>query len=539
MTALHPCHQAAREYLALGCHPIPVQPREKKPLVEWKRYQTEAPLLDEIDAWWETWPDANVGLVLGRGAFAVDLDGDRDAEALLHAQGVYLPAAPVSRTANGFHVFLSAPGPVPDRVALLGGPKPKPQVDIRGVGFVVAPPSIHPTGAQYVWKLPLAWPLPAAPPALLELITRGRARMNGPAGSGWVAESLRGAGEGVRDATCTRLAGYLLGKGLDAPTVEALLIESFARNCTPPFPAHDVRKCVQSIARREGVTGAMDRPVTPVPLRQVLDDLRAQLAAGPSPSLRTPFPSLNHYLCGGLVGGELVYLGARPGVGKTALGLEFARTAAKAGTPVLMVSREMVNVALARRLVAQEGRVPAGALKSGRVEPRDAEALARALVRLQDLPIWLLDDAVSVGEVITAVTQPVAPFGLVIVDYLQLVRAPAEVRERRLQVEAVSQGLKTLALQCRLPVLCLSSLSRGPKDREEAPPTLASLRESGELEHDADIVLLLHRKRGMGETDCTVAKNRDGRTGLIKLHFEPIFVAFQEVTDREEDQEDG
>jgi replicative DNA helicase len=115
---------------------------------------------------------------------------------------------------------------------------------------------------------------------------------------------------------------------------------------------------------------------------------------------------------------------------------------------------------------------------------------------------------------------------LLIVDYLQLVTAPKEIRDRRLQVEHVSQGLKSLAMSSQVPVLCLSSLSRPPTGTNPEP-TLASLRESGELEHDADIVMFLHRKDD-ATTLCIVAKNRDGATGVTSLVFKPEFVSFHE-----------
>jgi len=527
-----PQHLAARAYLAMGLHPIPCAPRSKRPLVKWEPYQTEAPMVDEIDAWWEATPDANVALVLGRGTFAVDLDGGRDAEALLNAKGVYLPPAPMTRTASGFHVYLSAPGPVPDRVGLVKATGGKPAVDIRGRGIVVAPPSIHPTGATYEWVLPLSFPLPPAPSSLLDLIQRGSAT-GGAVGQGWVAEALHGVGEGSRDAMCTRLAGYFLGKGLDAETVTLVLAEGFARGCTPPFALADVRKCVVSVARRQGILGTADRPLTPVPLAIALVDLEASWASGPPSHVPTPFPSLNEKLGGGFGPGELVYLGSRPGVGKTALGLELARRAGRAGQGVLFVSREMVTLALARRMVAQDGRVEAARLKRGDFDLDAHTRVQASLQRLRGLPIWLTDEAVSLGEITALVagwSGPVAR-GLLIVDYLQLVRAPAEIKERRFQVEAVSQALKTLAVQSQCPVLCLSSLSR-PVEGRDRRPTLASLRESGELEHDADIVLLLHREPGKTETECTVAKNRDGRTGTVMLTFRPEFVAFEEASGR-------
>ena len=524
----------------MGLHPIPCAPRSKRPIVEWRRYQETPPLADELDEWWSRTPDANVALVLGRGTFAVDLDGGHEAEKLLADVGVYLPGAPRSKTAHGYHVFLSAPIQVPDRVALLSTRGKKPQVDIRGVGIVVAPPSIHPDGPTYEWYIPLALPFPPAPQALLDLILKGgqaTAPLIGPRDH-WVAEALAGVGEGLRDQTCTRLAGFFLHAGLDPVTVEAVLAESFARNCTPPFPLEDLRKCVRSIARRQVAAAPEDPAIRPIHISEALDGFKAELTQGKGVAVATPFGSLNAMLSGGFYPGELAYIGARAGIGKTALGLVVARKAAGPARSVLFISREMLNIALARRMVAQESNVPASQLRVGRLEgPDDRSAVEQAMVRLRDKPIWLTDQVVSISEITGMIQRwsTTPALGLLIVDYLQLVRAPRDIRERRLQVEAVSQALKTLALEHKMPVLCLSSLARAVQG-DSKRPTLASLRESGELEHDADIVLLLHRDPMEPETECIVAKNRDGRLGVAHLMFNSLTVNFTEASDRREDR---
>jgi replicative DNA helicase len=110
---------------------------------------------------------------------------------------------------------------------------------------------------------------------------------------------------------------------------------------------------------------------------------------------------------------------------------------------------------------------------------------------------------------------------------------PDGIRDRRLQVEAVSQGLKELAMRARLPVLCASSLARPGGDRERRP-TLSDLRESGELEHGADIVIFLHRDMTSAGTELIVAKNRDGGVGIVTLSFHAQTVSFREVSPRED-----
>jgi len=529
---------SALEYLQLGYHPIPCAPREKRPLVAWKDFQTTMPTDDQLRGWWARTPDANVALVLGRGRFAVDLDGGADAEQLLANAGIVLPIdAPRSQTGGGYHVFLSAWTPIPDRVGLLTTEGGKPQVDIRGVGIVVAPPSIHPNGKTYTWLTPLVEKPPHAPLALTDLIAKAPAPVTAaskdPKAGGnrfWAADALRGVGAGQRDQMCTRLAGFFLNKGLDAETTICLLTESFARACDPPFSPRDVEKCVQSIARKDATAGT-DRTVRPVHIADALKAFQAALKQGAAPTLATPFPTLNSFLNGGFGPGELIFLGARPGVGKTALGLELARKAAiqLRGT-VLVVSREMTNLALTRRLVSQDARIRASALKRADLDETAWWSLRQSIERLSILPLYFSDDAVSLGEIATAMALLAAddPLALIVVDYLQLVRAPNEIRERRHQVEAVSQGLKTLALQYRVPIVCLSSLSRASSDERNKPPTLASLRESGELEHDADVILLMHRDYREPDTKCYVAKNRDGRLGTVDLLFRSEYVAFDE-----------
>jgi KaiC/GvpD/RAD55 family RecA-like ATPase len=534
--------EAAQAYLRMGYHPIPCAPREKRPLVPWKNFQTTMPTAEQLTDWWGRTPDANVALVLGRGRFAVDLDGGVDAEALLAGEGIALPAdAPRSRTGSGFHVFLSSYAPVPDRVGLLMTEGHKPQVDIRGIGIVVAPPSIHPNGARYEWLEPLVDRLPPAPQALLGLIATAKSpepAKDAPQGAGrfWVTDALRGVGTGLRDQTCTRLAGFLLKKGLDADTVTALLCSSFAPNCDPPFDPRDVEKCVRSIARRESLEEA-ERTVVAKHISEVLTELQESLARGPSPVVASPFPTLNLFLGGGFAPGELVFIGARPGVGKTALGLEFARNCGlRGGGATLVVSREMSNVALARRMVAQDGRIRASNLKIARLTEVEQWSLRQSVERLKKTPLFFTDDATSVAEIRYTLDQMAqeVEVSMLIVDYLQLLQVGREIKERRHQVEAVSQGLKAIAMQYKLPVLCLSSLSRGPSEDKDKPPTLAHLRESGQLEHDADVILLLHRKYHEAETTCNVAKNRDGRLGIVSLLFRSEFVAFDEAAEQDE-----
>jgi hypothetical protein len=323
-----------------------------------------------------------------------------------------------------------------------------------------------------------------------------------------------------------------------------------------PGLAHkgDVSDWIAAGGTREALLAIVDetpwleapRPAaaTSVHLSTVLDELTANLERPETPSIATPYVELNAMLNGGLAPGELVYVGAFAGVGKTSLMLELVRFAAKRGTAVLVFSREMTNLALARRLVAQEARVSAGGLKRGILGEGDRFALMTHLPKMRTLPIWLNQVAVSLPELDQEISGFVSspPLGLVVIDYLQLVRGDSRGRrDRRLEIEEVSRGLKEIALKYRVPVVCASSMARPPrgpagKQLPEPRPEMFMLRESGELEHDADIVLILHREFGADHAECKVAKNRDGRVGIVRLLFRAEFVAFDQPHD---DAHDG
>lgn len=263
-------------------------------------------------------------------------------------------------------------------------------------------------------------------------------------------------------------------------------------------------------------------------ISEVMAEVREKLRSGPPVFVDTPYPALNSMLGGGLEAGELGFLGARPGLGKTAMALEIARRTGKRGASVLVVSREMLKVAIGMRMLAQEGPVNATTLRKRDLSPQHWSTIDLAIETLELLPVFITHANLDVEAIqrLAGTLADEAPLGLVIVDYLQLIDAPPGVKERRLQVEAVSAGLKALTLDLNVPVLCLSSLSR-PADGKA--PTLASLRESGNLEHDADTVILLHRRDEMQpQTECIVAKSRNGRTGMIELFFRGEYLRFEE-----------
>ncbi|MGQ9825486.1 MAG: bifunctional DNA primase/polymerase, partial [Desulfotomaculales bacterium] len=246
---------AAIFYLAHGFSIIPLRPRDKRPaLPSWADYQSRRATEEEIREWWSRWPDANLGIVTGTvsGLVVLDLDGP-DAVDFVKRHGV--SATPTVSTGKGWHVYFQHPGQPVQNAAALGGVK---GLDIRADGgYVVAPPSVHPSGRQYKWakgRSPGDLPLAPCPEWLLEiLVNQGRAvsipEPGGDKEPGWVETLLRGVTEGQRDDATTRLAGHYLAKGLPESEVIMLLLAWNRRN-QPPLPESQVEKCVRSVAGR-------------------------------------------------------------------------------------------------------------------------------------------------------------------------------------------------------------------------------------------------------------------------------------------------
>jgi hypothetical protein len=460
-------------------------------------------------------PEANVGLILGRGTFAVDVDGP-EAEAALKAAGINLGNGPQSKTSRGRHVFYQ--GAAPDKIGLLD------HVDVRGVGYVVAPPSIHESGHVYRWEKPIEGALPSPPAPLMALLAEQKPRAAATQ-ERWLSLALDGVGEGNRDVTCYKLAAYFVSRGVPSDVIEAILL-LWAEKCDPPFPPGDVAVKVRSASKHEP-----EPEGPPVGLAEALAKFLTDLAAPPEsrpPVAATDLPSLDKLLDGGFGPGDLIYLGARPGVGKSALALQISRRLA-ATQGVLYVSREMPVSALVRRLVAQASRVSLSKLKTGDLIDLEREMVKQAAAALHPLKLWLTTEIHSTEQLATALDAfSPGQLGLVCIDYLQLMKPSEHVRDSRARVEMVSEELKALAVRHEVPFLVLSSLSRPPKTTPSWRPGLSDLRESGELEHDADTVLLLHRELVNPDTELILAKQRDGEVGQFRLVFRGPTVTFEE-----------
>lgn len=270
-------------------------------------------------------------------------------------------------------------------------------------------------------------------------------------------------------------------------------------------------------------------------MRRVVAKLESGEAAKPLP---TPWPQLNKVLKGGLAPGELAVLAARPGMGKTAFAGCLSVETARAGHPVLFISREVKDETVAARILAREARIDSRIFRQG-IEhaPNILPKVQRAQEQLDALPLLIVEKSIApmTPREVRRIAKSMGGVGLIVVDYLQLMEADTKSNSREREVAEMSRSFKQLALDCNCPVLLLSQLNR-ESDKLDKEPSLSNLRESGAIEQDADIVLFLHtQKRMLSESvppiKAVVAKGRSSGTGSMWLRFEKPFTNFIEGTE--------
>jgi replicative DNA helicase len=244
----------------------------------------------------------------------------------------------------------------------------------------------------------------------------------------------------------------------------------------------------------------------------------------------------------GLHAGQLTIVAARPGVGKTAFAGSACRTIVDRNVGVLFVSLEMTREELLFREISRRTRIDATMLKLGQLSGSQWGAFHRAAVEVGERPLWIDDRAgLTVQQirerVLGALDECKAKkhvLGVVVVDYLQKVAVPQEQRRRQRyeQVGAIVSGLKKLARDARLPVVALAQLRRLRKGEAERNPTFDDLRESGDIEQEADVVALLHRpQRDKPSAEIIVAKARGGREGVVSVAWRPELTLFENLAE--------
>lgn len=240
--------------------------------------------------------------------------------------------------------------------------------------------------------------------------------------------------------------------------------------------------------------------------------------------------------------GDLIVIGGRPSMGKTAFGLNIAQhMGIEFKEPVAIFSLEMSTRQLVLRMLCSEAMVDSNKVRKGFINKKDDwHKLTSAAARLIDAPIYI-DDSASLGvlEVRAKARRLKMEHGLslIVIDYLQLMRGRGNFERREQEISDISRSLKALAKELDVPVLALSQLNRGVELRQGKRPTLADLRESGAIEQDADVIIFLYRdevydkNRNQGMAEVNIAKQRNGPTATVKLTFRSFCTRFTDHTE--------
>ncbi len=260
--------------------------------------------------------------------------------------------------------------------------------------------------------------------------------------------------------------------------------------------------------------------------------------SGTITGIPTGYTDLDEHLAG-LQPSNLIVVGARPSMGKTAFALGMAAHAAMSGEQVLLFSLEMSHLEIAQRVLSAEARVDATHMRSGRLSDQDFQKISQAVGRLSDAPLSVDDNPnVTIMDIRAKARRLKARSGLslVIVDYLQLMTGRHNAESRQVEISEISRGLKILARELNIPVIALSQLSRNLEARSDKRPMLSDLRESGAIEQDADVVMFIYRdevynqdSNDRGTAEIIVAKHRNGPTGVVELSFIGNYARFVNI----------
>ncbi|MBS3937828.1 MAG: replicative DNA helicase [Peptococcaceae bacterium] len=289
-----------------------------------------------------------------------------------------------------------------------------------------------------------------------------------------------------------------------------------------------------------------------VPLVSILHEVYAQLNASKLPGGNINGVPSGYYqldrLTHGFQKGDLIILAARPSVGKTALSLNFAvHAAVKAKIPVAFFSLEMPKEQLTLRMLCAESVVRTESVRNGTLGDRDWDKIAQGIHDLSEAKIFIDDTpSLSVMEMRSKARRLKMEqnIGLIVVDYLQLLRYPQRSENRQQEVAEITRTLKALARELEVPLISLAQLSRAAEQRSDKRPNLADLRESGEIEQAADLVMFLYREDyqnqqsptadGAGPIEVILGKHRNGPVGQVSLVFRKDYGRFENAAMHDE-----
>ncbi len=250
-------------------------------------------------------------------------------------------------------------------------------------------------------------------------------------------------------------------------------------------------------------------------------------------------------LTNGFQPSDFIIIAGRPSMGKSALALTLARNVALNKIPVAVFSLEMSKEQLVTRLVSMSARIDSSTLRKRKIYDPDIEKLLTAMRSLENIPIYIDDSSGISAMELRAKTRRLKiekNIGLVIIDYLQLMRTSPYIESREQAIADISRSIKSLAKELKIPIIALSQLNRLVESRSDRRPQLADLRESGAIEQDADLILFIYREdvykkdtENKGIAEVIIGKQRNGPTGIVKLSYADRFTSFDNLASTYED----
>ncbi len=275
-------------------------------------------------------------------------------------------------------------------------------------------------------------------------------------------------------------------------------------------------------------------------MESTLDEIEAiSNRDGEMVGVPTGFADLDE-LTNGLHGGQMVIIAARPAMGKSTLGLDICRSASiHHNMSSVIFSLEMTRNEITMRMLSAEARIPLNHMRNGHMNDEDWAKLARKMGEVSSAPMFIDDSPNMTMMEIRAKARRLKQrhdLRLIVIDYLQLMSSGKKVESRQLEVSEFSRQIKLLAKELEVPIIALSQLNRGPEQRADKRPMMSDLRESGSIEQDADMVILLHREDAYekestrpGEADLIVAKHRNGPTRDVVVAFQGHYSRFVDM----------
>ena len=272
---------------------------------------------------------------------------------------------------------------------------------------------------------------------------------------------------------------------------------------------------------------------------------------GKLPGVATGFPDLDR-LTNGLHPTDFIVVAGRPAMGKTSFALNIAEYATQEGrVPTAVFSLEMSTEQLVLRTLSSLARIDQNRMRSGTLDDRDWNSLSASIARLRDAPLWIDDTAGITPADLRSRLRRIAKeseegIGLVVIDYLQLMRLPSRSENRNVEMSQISQSLKGIAKEFRCPVVALSQLNRDVEKRQNKRPVMADLRDSGAIEQDADLIIFIYRDEvynrespDAGIAEVIIGKQRNGTTGVVKLQFAGELTQFRALDASHRDDHAG